>query len=427
MTNWIVRAWSSALLTLALPLCGQDSVTTLAGQALTAGSTNGPATSALFSTPAAIVADSGGNLYVADSQNHTIRKIGTDGLVSTFAGQAGTTGNSDGAGTQAKFDTPSGIAIDIAGNLFVSDTGNHTIRVITTAGVVTTLAGMAGQSGFTNGIGINARFNSPLGMAVATNGTIYVADCGNHVIRAISPGGGVTTLAGSPETWGSVDGAGGSARFNGPVGLALDNQGNLFVSDSNNHVIRRIAPDGMVATWAGAPVVDGCVDGDRLTARFSKPAELAFDKQGNLFVADSFNHVIRKISSEGKVSSVTGVAGSHGSADGINGQARLFNPYGLAICPDGSLVVTDAYNELIRVVLVPFEVGVHFSGGSPGATLSWNSVVGKDYQVQYRSAFGFASWVDLGGPVMATNLSTSLIDNIGNPEGQRFYRAIVVP
>jgi len=427
MTNSIVRALSFALLAPVLPLCAQDSVTTLAGQAVTAGSSNGPVTSALFSTPAAIVADSSGNLYVADSQNHTIRKIGTNGLVSTFAGHAGAAGSGDGSGTQARFDTPFGIAIDLIGNLFVSDTGNHTIRMITAGGVVTTLAGMAGQSGFTNGIGTNARFNSPLGMVVATNGTIYVADCGNHVIRAISSGGAVTTLAGSPETWGRDDGAGSSARFNGPVGLALDNQGNLFVSDSNNHTIRKIAPGGMVATWAGVPEVDGCVDGDRLTARFSKPAELAFDKQGDLFVADSFNHVIRRISSDGKVSSVTGVAGSHGSADGINGQARLFNPYGVVICPDGSLVVADAYNELIRVVLVPFKAGVYFSGGSPGATLSWNSVVGKDYQVQYCSTFAFASWVDLGGPVTATNLSTSLIDNIGNPEGQRFYRIIVAP
>jgi sugar lactone lactonase YvrE len=426
MTNLIARALTLLLLAPGLPLRAQDSVTTLAGQAVTAGSTNGPAAIALFSTPAAMVADSGGNLYVADSQNHAIRKIGTNGLVSTIAGHAGAPGSGDGPGTQSRFDTPSGIAMDPAGNAYVSDTGNHIIRRITVTGVVTTVAGRAGQSGFTDGIGTSARFNSPLGVVVAPNWTIYVADCGNHLIRAISPGGAVTTLAGSPETWGSDDGAGSSARFNGPVGLALDDQGNLFVSDSNNHAIRKITPDGRVATWAGVPAVDGWVDGDRVTARFTKPAELAFDKQGNLFVADSFNHVIRKISSDGEVATVTGVAGSHGSADGANGKARWFNPYGLAIRPDGSLVVADAYNELIRVVTVPFKAGVHFLDGSPGATLSWNSVVGKEYQVQYRSGFGSASWVDLGGPVTAASLSTTLTDSIGDPEGQRFYRVMVV-
>ena len=246
MTNPLTRVFLFVSLVMVPSLRAQDSVTTLAGQALVSGSTNGYSTNALFSDPAAVVADPSGNLFVADSQNHAIRKISTNGLVTTLAGQLGVAGSGDDTGAQARFDSPCGITLDKNGNLFVSDTGNHTIRKITPAGVVSTIAGVSGESGFANGSGSSALFNSPLGIAVGTNGTIYVADSGNHLIRAISAGGSVTTLCGSSENWGSENGSGTNAHFNGPVGLALDDQGNLFVADSNNHTIRKMTPDGTI-------------------------------------------------------------------------------------------------------------------------------------------------------------------------------------
>jgi streptogramin lyase len=387
----------------------QDSVITLAGLPLITGLTNGAATNAVFNDPAALACDALGNIYIADSQNHVIRKIDTQGAAMTLAA--------------AQFDTPSGIAVAPDGVIYVSDTGNHTIRRMTPEGSASIFAGALGQSGFIDALGSAARFNSPLGLAVASNGTVYVADCGNHSIRAIAPNGTVTTFAGNTGDWGTADGSGSNVHFNGPVGLAFDDQGNLFVSDSNNHAIRKITPAGVVSTWAGLALSDGYVDGDRLTARFAKPAELAFDRHGNLFVADSFNHVIRKITPAGKVETVAGLAGSHGSASGINGQARLFNPYGLAIRPDGSLVISDAYNELIRLVTIPVTLQI-----DRPALLSWNSVIGKTYQVQYRDSLdSAAAWTNLQPPIIATNLTTIVdgtVSATANPPAQRIYRAL---
>jgi sugar lactone lactonase YvrE len=426
MMNTAARFLCSAALAVGLATPAQDSVRTVAGQASVSGTANGVGTNAQFNDPAGLTADPAGNLYLADTRNHVIRRIGTNGAVTTFAGQMGVAGSGNGTGTQARFNTPSGIAIDTAGFLFVTDTGNHTVRKITPAGVVSTIAGGAGQSGFTDALGPAARFNSPLGIAVAANGSLYVADCGNHLIRAISTSGGVTTLAGTPETWGSADGVGAAARFNGPVGLALDQQGHLFVSDANNHTIRKIIPGGIVSTWAGAPGIDGSTNGDRGIARFAKPAELVFDTRGNLLVADSFNHVIRSISPDGLVSTVTGLPGSRGSSDGVNGQGRLFNPYGIAIGPDGALWVADTYNELIRVVLVPFKVRLEMVGGSSShAIITWDAEVGRRYQVQHRADPGQSGWVNLGSPVAAESVTATLTDLTGSADEPRLYRVIV--
>ena len=408
------------LCSLATVLRAQDAVTTLAGQPLVSGAVNGTGTNAAFSDPAAIVADAGGNFFVADSRNHAIRKITTNGVVTTLAGQLGVAGTANGTGAGARFNSPSGLAFDRSGNLFVSDTGNSTIRKITTAGTVTTFAGIAGTSGFLDGAAASAWFNSPLGLAAWTNGNVFVADSGNHCIRKIS-GGAVTTFAGCPQVWGSADGTGTNAQFNAPCGLAFDANGNLFVADANNDTIRKITTNGIVTTFAGAAGKDGSVDGNLASARFRSPAELAFDQKGNLFIADSFNHTIREISKAGAVSTASGAADFVGAEDGSNGVARFYNPYGLVVAADGSLVVADAYNELVRMVLVPFKLSLQISATTPATMISWDAVIGKKYQLQFKTNLSTA-WANLGYAVTATNLSVSATDSVVS--GMRVYRVL---
>jgi sugar lactone lactonase YvrE len=407
---------------LAIAVRAQDSVTTLAGQALVSGTADGTSTNAQFNDPAAMVTDANGDLFVADSQNHAIRKITTNGVVTVFAGQLGVAGTRDGTGTNAQFNTPSGLAFDALGNLYVADTANHTIRKITPAAAVSTIAGIAGFGGYADGAAGTAQFSSPLGLAVAANGDLFVADSGNHCIRQIASGA-VSTFAGEPKVWGTADGSGTNAQFNGPLSLAFDKLGHLFVSDANNDTIREITTSGVVTTFAGLAGADGTTDGNLRVARFRSPAGLVFDPPGNLFIADSFNQTIREISPNGVVSTLSGAAGIYGANNGVNGTGRFYNPYGLALAADGSLLVSDTYNELLRVVIVPFQLSLQTSGGSSLTTLSWNTVIGKSYQAQFKSSFA-AGWTNLGSALTAAHTTLSVTDNATDP--MRVYRVLRV-
>jgi hypothetical protein len=210
-------------------------VTTFAGTGQI-GSVNGTGTKASFQYPNGIAVDSLGNVFVADTGNNLIRKINPSGVVTTFAG-TGQIGNSN-TSTDTSFNSPSGIAVDTLGNVFVADTLNHQIRKINSSGVVTTFAGN-GQQGSANGTGIDASFNGPRAIAVDSSGNVYVADDLNNLIRKIKPSGLVTTLAGTGQL-SSVNGTGTDASFNRPRGITVDKSGNLFVADSYNHLIRKI-------------------------------------------------------------------------------------------------------------------------------------------------------------------------------------------
>jgi sugar lactone lactonase YvrE len=334
----------------ALPLYAMPyTISTLAGSLGSTGSANGAGSLASFYNPSGIAVDSSGNIYVADFDNLEIRKVTPSGIVTTFAGQPGVLGGADGPGYAAQFAGPSGLAIDSFGNLYVTDIVYNTIREITPSGMVTTIAGKQGVLGSTDGPGTNAEFASPTGIAVDSGGNLYVADTVNDTVRKIAPSGQVTTLAGSPGVQGGSDGVGSAARFDLPSGIAVDGSENLFVSDYNTSTIRMISPSGSVRTVAGSAYSYGSADGVGSQAQLYGPTGVALDSKGDLFVADSFNQTVRMLQPTGNLATLAGNPLTKGSTDGSGVAANFNNPYAVAVGPKGSIYITDAGNETIRM------------------------------------------------------------------------------
>lgn len=326
------------------------SINTLAGHVVP-GSAEGVGSSAGFNHPNGVAADSAGNVYVADTENSAIRKITPNEVVSTFAGFAGNFGSVNGSGTNAQFFGPQGIAISSGGNIYVADTANQMIRKITPAGVVSAFAGSAGYANSFDGAGTNAQFFQPEGIAVDSAGNVFVADTWNHTIRKITSAGAVSTWAGLAGNFGSADGTNSKARFNWPTGIAVDSASNLFVTDFLNHTIRKITPGGAVSTIAGLAGVWGSEDGTNSEARFFQPQGIVADSAGNLFVVDSGNQTIRKIFANGTnwiVTTVAGFPGNAGYADGVGEATQFYFPAGIAKDGAGHLYVADFGNNTIR-------------------------------------------------------------------------------
>ncbi|MCF6169153.1 MAG: IPT/TIG domain-containing protein [Lutibacter sp.] len=315
-------------------------VTTFAGNDIT-GDTDGTSTEAKFALPTDVAIDSQDNLYIADRSNHKIRKITPSGVVTTLAGS--TRGFADGIGSTAQFYYPTGIAIGNQGNIYVIDKQNSKVRKITPSGVVTTLAGSS--YGYADGTGTNAQFSNPTGIAIDNENNIYVADQNNHKIRKITPSGVVSTFAGS--TSGFADGIGVDAQFNRPTGLTIDSQDNIYITDINNHRIRKITPNGEVTTLAGNDT-SGSVNGTGVTAQFNRPIGLTIDYQNNIYIADSENNRIRKIAPGGVVTTLAG--NTQGFLDGDGSTAQFEYPTGLTIDSQGNIYVADRNNHKIRKI-----------------------------------------------------------------------------
>jgi len=381
-------------------------VTTAAGspglEATVAENADGTNHHALFFSPYALTLDSTGNLYITDGD--AIRKmapLGTNWVVTTLAGQGVYHGASDGTNSAALFNYPQGITADHATNLYVADTYNNTIRRLTPSGtnwVSSTLAGLAGSSGSSNGINGAARFYKPYGLTMDLAGNLYVADTYNNTIRQVSPVGTnwvVTTIAGVALLPGSADGTNSSATFNAPAGLAMDTNDNLYVADFANNTIRKMTPSGtnwVVSTLAGLAGFAGSSDGTNSSARFSQPYGVAVDSANNVYVSDSANNTIRRLKPVGTnwvVTTLAGLGGASGAADGVGSAARFFQPYGLAVDATGALYVADDANYTIRQGLLAAWLQISRLGSK--VIVSWPAAF-TNYLCETNTSLSGGAW-----------------------------------
>jgi len=433
-------------------------ITTVAGGGGIYPGDGGVATNAELSFPDGVAVDASGNLFIADGLGYRIRKVGTNGIITTVAGD-GTAGYSgDGiSATNAELDEPEGVAVDASGNLFIADSYNNRIRKVGTNGLITTVAG-DGTGGY-SGDGIsatNTELEFPKGVAVDATGNLFIADSSNERIREVGTNGLITTVAGNGST---------SVLYS-PSSVAVDVTGNIFIADSNNNRIREMGTNGIITTIAGNGTQGYSGDGGAATnMELNDPSGVAVDATGNLFIADSFNSRIREVGTNGIITTVAGngtngYSGSSGAAT----NAELNDPYGLALDATGNLFIADTINHRIRKVINPnipgptlelndvgfgnagaYDVVVSSPYGSVTSSvvnvtitfsppvfqsaqlangqfmLTWSAVSNGIYQLQYTTNLTQANWINIGNTLTASNTVLSATD-ANNTNKQRFYR-----
>jgi serine/threonine protein kinase, bacterial len=374
----------SGLAVVAVPVVTE--VTTFAGSGA-AASSDGTGGAASFNVPTGVAVDAAGNLYVSEYAGNRIRKVTAAGVVTTLAG-SGAAAFADGTGAAASFNGPTGVALDAQGAVYVADGGNHRIRKVTPMGEVTTLAG-SGTAAFAEGIGAAASFDRPTNLAADPAGNLYVADAGNERIRKVTPARAVTTLAGS-GTAAFADGTGGAASFSEPSGVALDAAGTILVVDLNNYRIRKITAGAVVTTLAGSGAFTPFSNGTGAAATFFNSAGIAVDGAGNAYVADFGNRRIRRVTPAGAVTTLAG-SGAAFLADGTGSGASFSSPDGIAVDALGKVYVTDSSSHRIRKLV---------SVGIGELVVTWN--------VPSGGAAGYAASATAAGHATRTCVATGL-------------------
>ena len=419
----------------AWPAQSQGIVTTFAGNGNMTFSGDGvPATAAAFNHPRGLAIDSAGGVYISDTDNWRVRRVTPAGIVSTVAGNGtyGATGDG-GLAINASFSDVTDVALDAAGNLYIADASNHKIRKVTPGGIVTTVAGtgVQGSSG-DRGLAINATLNRPISVALDAAGNLYICDSSNHNVRQVSLASGIITTYAGNGTGLAYSGEGGlatAASLNFPLGVVADKYGYVYIADSGNNSIRRVSPGGMIVTVAGSSKADFAGDGSPATgALLNIPSDVAVDSLGNLFIADSGNNRVRKI--DGPSGIIGTIAG--GASDGFAGDAApaaislLSFPWKIATDPAGAVYIADRVNNRIRKISAGTYVATLAGAPVTSVSAASNALNASLAPSLIASAYGKGladSTVNAPLPLPATvaNVGVIVKDAAGNTREAQLY------